>query len=120
MIETLLQWLIALLTRYQNRESLKLGGAARSSEWTKVRNAFIKENPRCAVCGGQEDCQAHHRKPFHLYPELELEESNLITLCEKAGRNHHLIFGHLGNFQSWNNLVAVDAEIWREKIRNRP
>jgi 5-methylcytosine-specific restriction protein A len=69
--------------------------AARSPHWSTVRKRHLEKFPTCAVCGGNVKLQVHHRHPFHLHPELELEESNLITLCEAPGRNCHLIFGHL-------------------------
>ncbi len=66
--------------------------------------------------------EAHHKLPFHLHPELELEDSNLIPLCEEKedGINCHLAFGHLGNFKSFNKDVEADAGTWNEKIKNRP
>jgi hypothetical protein len=64
----------------------------------------------------------HHIRPFHLHPDLELEPSNLITLCEadKGGVNCHLFIGHLGNFKSFNVDVKADASYWREKFQTRP
>jgi hypothetical protein len=56
--------------------------------------------------------------PFHYCialgrPDLELDDRNLITLCEDeestAGQNHHLLVGHLDDFQSSNLDVAEDA-----------
>lgn len=95
-------------------------GAARSPHWPTVRKQHLENFPTCAVCGGKVKLQVHHRRPFHLHPELELEESNLITLCEAPGRNCHLIFGHLLNFRSFNPDVGVDAPAWNQKIAKRP
>lgn len=94
--------------------------AARSPHWSTVRKRHLEKFPTCAVCGGNVKLQVHHRHPFHLHPELELEESNLITLCEAQGRNCHLIFGHLLNFRSFNPDVGVDAATWGDKISHRP
>ena|SRR5258708_1851176 len=95
-------------------------GAARSNHWPTVRKHFIEKNPCCVVCGGTEKLQVHHRHPFHLHPELELDEANLITLCEAPGRNCHLVFGHLLNFRSFNPNVGADAAAWHDKIKSRP
>jgi hypothetical protein len=52
--------------------------------------------------------QVHHVKPFHLHPELELEESNLISLC--MGDNEcHLFIGHGDSFKCYNPNVREDA-----------
>ncbi len=63
-----------------------------------------------------DDLNVHHCRPFHLHPDLELNPANLITLC----RNHHLWWGHLGCWRSWNCHVQSDCETWRDKIKNRP
>lgn len=94
--------------------------AARSTHWPTVRKHHLEKFPACAVCGGTEKLQVHHRHPFHLHPELELSEDNLITLCEAPGHNCHLVFGHLLNFRSFNPNVGTDAEQWSDKIKHRP
>lgn len=62
----------------------------RSSAWPIVRAAHVAQFPTCAACGSTETLNVHHIEPFHIYPELELEPSNLITLC----RRHHFEIGH--------------------------
>lgn len=100
----------------------KLQGHARSGHWETLRKQFLVTHPNCRVCGGVKKLEVHHIKPFHLHPALELDESNLITLCEnfKDGVNCHLLFGHLGNFKSVNDTVVHDAMSWSEKIKGRP
>ncbi|APB99005.1 HNH endonuclease [Polynucleobacter asymbioticus] len=96
--------------------------AKRSGKWPSVRKHFLAINPACAVCGGFKKIEVHHKNPFHLHPELELDSSNLITLCEEDtnGVNCHLLFGHLGNFKSLNKTVVKDAATWNKKIQTRP
>ncbi|WP_233343621.1 HNH endonuclease [Burkholderia cepacia] len=96
--------------------------AKRSSHWAATRRQHLELHPACAMCGGTEKLDVHHIRPFHLHPELELEPSNLITLCEAGhgGANCHLLFGHLGNFRSFNVDVAADAARWNDKITHRP
>lgn len=122
MIEKLLQFISFILNKWQNRESLKTLGAKRSSQWPRVRAEHLKKFPYCAVCGGNKMIEVHHKQPFHLKPELELEPSNLITLCEegKNGIICHRAIGHLGSYQSINVNVDEDSMIWRKKLRNRP
>ena len=90
----------------------------RSPKWAAVRKDFLKQNPVCALCGGTATLEVHHKKPFHLHPELELEPSNLITLCEskKNGVTCHLFFGHLGDYQSFNKNVDKDVKTWNKKL----
>jgi hypothetical protein len=94
----------------------------RSSKWPKVRKCHLEKHPSCAVCGGNKKLNVHHIKTFADHPELELDESNLVTLCESGsnGINCHLFVGHLGNFQSCNQDVIMDAKEWGKKIKNRP
>jgi hypothetical protein len=62
----------------------------RSDLWPETRAAFVAKNPACAACGKRIDLNVHHLIPFYLRPDLELVESNLITLC----REHHFRVGH--------------------------
>jgi hypothetical protein len=96
--------------------------AARSGHWPTVRKQHLALHPVCELCGGSEDVDVHHVFPFHLHPDLELDLSNLITLCEakKGGINCHLAFGHLGSFKSFNRDVRADVAAWHDKIKNRP
>jgi hypothetical protein len=96
--------------------------ASRSPEWPATRKAHLADHPQCEVCGGTKSLEVHHILPFHLHPELELDDKNLITLCEsdENGVNCHLFFGHLGDFHSYNCSVVSDSPLWREKLRNRP
>jgi outer membrane murein-binding lipoprotein Lpp len=82
-----------------------LFGAARSSKWSAVRRAFLKIHPECEACGSRDELNVHHIKPFNVAPELELDPTNLITLCRK----HHFEVGHLGNWRSANATVRQDA-----------
>ena len=94
---------------------------ARSGKWASIRAEYLKQFPCCAVCGGVEKLEVHHIRPFHLHPDLELDSSNLITLCEanKDGVNCHLFFGHLSTFKSYNPSVIDDALKWQNKIKTR-
>ena len=94
-------------------------GAARSSRWPAVARAHLKENPRCACCGGTKLLRVHHKVPFHVAPELELDPNNLITLCEakKYGINCHFLLGHFGNWMRYNENVEADVAIWSKNIR---
>jgi len=97
----------------------KTDGASRSANWPKVRDAHLALNPACVVCGGTKSVEVHHIKPFHLFPALELEATNFVSLCEagKYGINCHLAFGHLGNFRWYNPEVVTDALRWFKKIK---
>ena len=74
----------------------------RSSKWRKVRKAHIQKQWWCRYCGNLNNLEVHHIQPFHLYPELELDEDNLITLCEGMFKECHLKQGHLGNYKKYN------------------
>lgn len=92
---------------------------SRSSHWPAVRKAHLEKHPACEVCGHSgERVNVHHIRPFHLHPELELEPTNLITLCEDEHFvNCHLFIGHLGNFSGWNPGVVMDAALFKHKLK---
>jgi hypothetical protein len=95
-------------------------GSLRSTHWPKVREDHLKIQPCCQLCGGTKNLNVHHIHPFHIKPELELDPTNLITLCESSehGVNCHLWFGHLGNFKNVNEDVVNDTKVWNEKLKN--
>ncbi len=82
--------------RSKSREKRK--SRSRSSRWDEVRDDFIRNNQFCSACGYTEELQVHHMKPFKSHPELELDPSNLITLC-MGPKDCHLFIGHGGNFK---------------------
>jgi 5-methylcytosine-specific restriction endonuclease McrA len=110
-------------------------GHSRSPEWESVARAHLQIEPACMACGYKgKGLQVHHIKPFHLFPELELDPNNLITLCEIKGRDHHLLIGHLDNWESYNLNVRTDVKrfhkedaahlransVWQEEEVHRP
>lgn len=101
--------------REQDRDVVlpKLGnvGVARSPQWKALREKFIALNNRCKACGNRDDLEVHHILPFHLYPEKELDFSNLMTLC-CDGRlgNCHLLWGHCGRWREYSPRVEHFTE----------
>lgn len=60
-------------------------------EWRRKRKEIkIRDNGICLRCYfkfnkiNTRDLQCHHIKPRSIYPELELDDSNLITLCKSC------------------------------------
>jgi hypothetical protein len=95
---------------------------ARSPEWDRVKNEHLQKEPKCVCCGVDwkpgTPVQVHHIFPFHYCnalgrPDLELDERNLVTLCETEsdgkGQNHHLLVGHLDDFEAANPESRTDA-----------
>lgn len=94
----------------------------RSSEWSKVRKEFLKKHPCCEVCGSTKKLVVHHIIPFQVRPDLELVESNLITLCQskkRGGLNCHLTIGHGGDFKDYNPNVVEDAKHFHDLFFNK-
>lgn len=86
----------------------------RSPHWPGVRHLHLQLQPTCQWCGSAEHPAVHHIRPFHLHPELELEASNLITLCEhEGGLECHLHHGHLGNWKDFNAKIRGECSYRR-------
>ena len=88
-------------------------GIQRSEKWKDVQNEHLTINgpgydqTRCAVCQETQQRQVHHIIPFHLCHlvyrgDLELDERNLMTLCEVMEHNHHQLLGHLQDWEIYN------------------
>jgi len=89
------------------------GAEQRSSQWPKVRDAHLKIDPVCNVCGTKEDLNVHHIIPFHIDRSKELDPDNLITLCNS--NRCHFTFGHLFNWSTFNPNVKSDAKAFKQK-----
>jgi len=87
------------------------GTVPRSGKWPAVRDAYLKKHPHCEFkgCTNPDTPEVHHKKPFHTHPELELDPSNLKSLC-RTGENHHLYVGHNGDFGGINPNVDEDCK----------
>lgn len=81
--------------------------AQRSPHWRKVHDEHLKRQPACAACGSGDKLNVHHKAPFHLHPELELDPANLITLC--MAHHCHILIGHGDDFKAFNPDVVEDA-----------
>jgi len=95
----------------------KIRYASRSNKWSNVRKNHLEKFPTCAACGRNSKLEVHHKIPVHISPELELDPSNLVTLCDTPC---HLVFGHLFNYKSYNKLVDEDCSVYLRKVLNRP
>ena len=95
-------------------------GVARSGKWPEVRAKHLQEEPKCQWCGGTASLEVHHIKPFHLNPDDELQDSNLITLCEKSGENCHLKHGHPvienGQVVEYNFRTGINPNVRQDCI----
>jgi len=76
-------------------------------EYRKALKDRAAKFPACIVCGSTKKCQQHHKRSLWMFigasPAEQLQHAcdpdNLVTLCEDTAHgNHHLEFGHDGNF----------------------
>lgn len=92
--------------------------AARSPQWAKLRDEFLREHPTCAACGSRDYIVPHHLMPVHLFPTLELDPANLLPLCEGT-RQCHFRIGHAFSWRHFNRFAAQDAALQLKRIRSR-
>lgn len=91
----------------------------RSPHWGKFKKAYFKKYGKaCEVCGRKSFVQLHHVIPFHVRPDLELMEWNVVGLCEPPHkvRKCHLIYGHLGDWRWFDPDVKEVAASVKKKI----
>ena len=91
----------------------------RNPRWPECRKQWLQTHPMCIGCGGTRHLQVHHKKPVHLYPNLELDTKNLITLCAWRSRQCHLRIGHLFDWKAYNPRVDEDAARQRNHVAER-
>lgn len=88
----------------------------RAGEWRRVRKDHLAKYPACEVCGRSANVIVHHVFPVSIAPELELAESNLITLCETPC---HFMFGHFFSYHCYNKDVRTMAKRFRAQMLKR-
>lgn len=88
-----------------------VGGKPRSPQWPKVEAEHKRKENSCRCCGTRNNLQVHHIKPYHKFPELELEDSNLMTVCQ----NCHFVICHENNWGNW--VVDVEDQVQIHRVR---
>ena len=91
--------------------------ANRAPRWPKLRREHLEREPRCAACGTKEGVVPHHVVLVSVDPRMELEPTNLITLCESKTHNCHLIWGHLLDWSKGNPHVRADAAAYFARLQ---
>ncbi len=81
-----------------------LHGVARSTHWATVRKEHLKRECQCQWCGTFQNLEVHHCIPFHMDHAMELDQSNLITLCENGDGHENCHFHHGHNGTSWSDF----------------
>ena len=109
-------------------EAARVSGVKRSPIWKNVKDKHlaVKGQTTCAICNDTTTPQVHHIVPFHFCHlvyrgDLELDERNLMTLCEVQENNHHLLIGHLGDWEIYNpvgrdGMIAAFKELPNEEL----
>lgn len=89
---------------------------SRSNKWKKVRFEHLKKESFCQACASVKNLHVHHIVPVSVDNSKELDYKNLITLCKTC----HFVFGHLMDWNSWNNEVINDCRVYYKKVINKP
>ena len=93
--------------RFQAERRERKKRSERSPHWHHIELQHLEREPLCQGCGSKKHLQVHHEAPFRLHPELELEPSNLITVCVDRAECH-LMIAHGGLFAAFNSNVRFD------------
>ncbi len=106
--------------------SILHGAGPRSPHFERIKNEYLRVHPNCEADAkeyfGRVCVQVHHIFAFHVCillgrPDLELDPCNFLGLCEnepgKPCENHHVLLGHLGDFQVNNDSVLADIKTYQ-------
>lgn len=83
----------------------RMFGAIRSGKWPTLRTKWLKKNPLCEICR-KKATDVHHIFPVFLFPQYELNEKNLASVCERC----HIAFGHFYNYRLYNPEFKRDSQ----------
>ena len=93
----------------------------RSPQWPAVRAKWLETHGECAACGQKDNLAVHHVIPFSVDASKELDPTNFLTLCTD-GPGHmscHLVIGHAGSYQCYNEKAREDAANMRAMFEER-
>jgi len=99
----------------------------RCTDWQTFESEYLSKHPVCQCCKSIVGLKIHHIIPLQYClslerPDLELDERNLITLCSyskgKLCYDHHLLLGHLNDYNSFNINVIKDAKFHYKGFTN--
>ena len=70
---------------YMNKARFRSSGL-----WKRKRAEILeRDGHKCKICGNENDLQVHHIYSLDLYPELRLENTNLVTVCKRCHMDLH-------------------------------
>lgn len=98
---------------FRRPDPANVTGAARSPKWDGWVKRFLR-GKACLACGQRDGLSGHHVVPFHLRPDLELVEANVVPLCSDRC---HIVFGHFNDFRLDNPAVRDDCAAYLTKRR---
>lgn len=93
----------------------------RSSQWPTVRAAHLKREPACAACGTTKHLAVHHLYPAHAPGGYlrELDQFNLLTVCETPSHNCHFIHCHGLHWAAWLDAALTNCSRYRVQLETR-
>lgn len=74
---------------YENAATGQAIKKRNSYDYRQWRKTVIDRDKTCKICGSNRRLEAHHIKPFSMYPELRYDPDNGITLCCSCHRKLH-------------------------------
>ena len=77
-----------------------------STEWKRKRAAILaRDNYQCQICRRygklKQATEVHHKKHLDAFPELSLDNDNLISLCHACHSKQHPEKHHSMNDTKW-------------------
>lgn len=63
-----------------------------SKAWRDKRKEIIKRDGQCVLCKSLKNYEVNHILPYSIFPELRLENDNLVTLCRQCHQKWTKIF----------------------------
>ena len=84
----------------------------RSGKWPTFLRNFLAKHKECMGCGRKAQT-AHHCKPFHLFPALELDENNVVPVCIPC----HFGVCHAGDWKLYVESVKTQLTAHREIVQ---
>lgn len=92
---------------FNDSKIAKTTGNSRSYDIRKATNEYLLLFPICEICGTPLKVSVHHVKSIKRFPELSVDKTNMISLCDDRSNpsSCHLRHGHLGDWNKNNTNI---------------
>lgn len=89
----------------EDRDRQRLGTPTKINLARIAQQVRRRDRATCLVCGAKNSTQVHHLEPWSQSKPLRYSRRNLVTLCKECHRQFHILYGHAGDLEDFEDFL---------------